>query len=88
MKRITLYAGSGEKLFSGNLTDLPLDETEVNREAVKRFGEKLCPQRYATIRQIILVGIFENNDDEIIIPDEYKGYLKHKNAYKIVVYNA
>ena len=87
MKRITLYSSSGEKLFSGNLTDLPLDETEVSKDAEKRFGERPCPQRYATVRQLILVGIFENNKDEIIIPDDYKHYLKHKNAFRIVVYD-
>lgn len=88
MKRITLYTKSGEKLFAGNPTDLPLDEAEIDKEAQKRFGERVCPQRYAVIRQIILVGIFESNSNEIIIPDKYKGYLKHKNAYKIAVYNA
>lgn len=88
MKRIMLFSSTGEKLFSGNQNDLPLDDSEVNKTAYNRFGENLCPQRYATVKQTILVGIYENNNNsEVIIPADYKHYLKHKNAYKIIIYN-
>ena len=102
MKRIAIYSAGGEKLFSGNLSDLPFDDAEIGADAENRYGEKLCPQRYAAVKQTILAGIFNASSPKaveaeaetdkaeikqtVIIPPDYKRYLKHKNADKIVVY--
>lgn len=88
MRRIVLYSVAGEKLFSGNLSDLPLDDRELFKDAQNRYGDMFCPQKLAAVKQTILVRIFESKttDGEIIIPLVLKHYLKHKEAYKIVVY--
>jgi len=87
MKRIAVYSFAGERLFSGNMSDLPFDDAEVNKEAENRYGEKLCPQRLAIVKQTLLAGLFDTDLEEITIPEENKYLLKHKNAFKVIVYN-
>lgn len=86
MKRIAVYSETGERLFSGNMSDLPLDDGEVNNEAEKRYGEKLCPQKLAAVKQTLLTRLFCADSSVILIPQEYKRFLKHKNAFSVAVY--
>ncbi len=88
MKRITIYSVSGEKLFSGNASDLPFDDAEIKKEAESRYGDKTCPQRTAAVKQTMLALLFGSaaSGDMITVSETQKRFLRHKTAYKISVY--
>jgi hypothetical protein len=87
LKRIIVYSESGARLFSGNMSDLPFDEQAVTEDAVRKYGERLCPQRIAAVKQTVISKIFTSGVSEVTVPAELIHFLRHKEAFRIKIYN-
>lgn len=85
LKRICVYSFDNKLLFSGNMNDIPLNDEKLYMLAKEKYGDRLCPQRAASIRANFISDMFSKNTREISVEEEHLALLKHKNAHHIIV---